>query len=277
MIVDAADQPGGSWPRYYDSLTLFSPARFSIASRAAAARSAQPPPEPGRHDPLPQGLRDSLPAARTHRCPRARRQLGRRSVRDDLGRRRPARRAFVIAASGGFGRPVIPELPGATSYTGRLLHSAGYQNRRRIRRATGGGGRSGQLRHPNRRRTRRMANVTLATRSPIRFVRQAPLRNRPPLLGALERHRETTARSAHPQPARSTRRRTLRCRGRSRAARPAADVQTPDARGVIWPDGTQEHIDSIILATGYRPDVDYLAAIGALDRPAGRYTAAESA
>ena len=29
MIVDAAGQPGGSWPRYYDSLTLFSPARFS--------------------------------------------------------------------------------------------------------------------------------------------------------------------------------------------------------------------------------------------------------
>jgi putative flavoprotein involved in K+ transport len=29
--------------------------------------------------------------------------------------------------------------------------------------------------------------------------------------------------------------------------------------GVIWPDGTHEHIDSVILATGYRPDVDYLA------------------
>ena len=29
MIVDAGDQPGGSWPWYYDSLTLFSPARFS--------------------------------------------------------------------------------------------------------------------------------------------------------------------------------------------------------------------------------------------------------
>ena len=35
--------------------------------------------------------------------------------------------------------------------------------------------------------------------------------------------------------------------------------------GVIWPDGTHEHIDSIVLATGYRPDVDYLAATGALD------------
>ena len=29
LILEAADQPGGSWPRYYDSLTLFSPARFS--------------------------------------------------------------------------------------------------------------------------------------------------------------------------------------------------------------------------------------------------------
>ena len=35
--------------------------------------------------------------------------------------------------------------------------------------------------------------------------------------------------------------------------------------GVIWPDGILEHIDSVILATGYRPDVDYLAATGALD------------
>src|SRR5687768_5463729 len=28
-ILEAGLQPGGSWPRYYDSLTLFSPARYS--------------------------------------------------------------------------------------------------------------------------------------------------------------------------------------------------------------------------------------------------------
>lgn len=28
-ILDASTSPAGSWPRYYDSLTLFSPARFS--------------------------------------------------------------------------------------------------------------------------------------------------------------------------------------------------------------------------------------------------------
>ena len=29
MILDASASPAGSWPRYYCSLTLFSPARFS--------------------------------------------------------------------------------------------------------------------------------------------------------------------------------------------------------------------------------------------------------
>src|SRR6185437_1637586 len=29
IVLDAGTGPGGSWPRHYDSLTLFSPARFS--------------------------------------------------------------------------------------------------------------------------------------------------------------------------------------------------------------------------------------------------------
>jgi putative flavoprotein involved in K+ transport len=29
LALDASTSPGGSWPSYYDSLTLFSPARFS--------------------------------------------------------------------------------------------------------------------------------------------------------------------------------------------------------------------------------------------------------
>lgn len=34
---------------------------------------------------------------------------------------------------------------------------------------------------------------------------------------------------------------------------------------MTWPDGTTEHVDTILLATGYLPDVDYLASPGALD------------
>src|SRR5919109_5314818 len=29
VVLEAGDEPVGSWPRYYDSLALFSPARFS--------------------------------------------------------------------------------------------------------------------------------------------------------------------------------------------------------------------------------------------------------
>jgi hypothetical protein len=38
-----------------------------------------------------------------------------------------------------------------------------------------------------------------------------------------------------------------------------------DADAVRWSDGAREHVDAVILATGYRPGLDYLAAIGALD------------
>jgi putative flavoprotein involved in K+ transport len=34
---------------------------------------------------------------------------------------------------------------------------------------------------------------------------------------------------------------------------------------VTWPDGTVEEVDTIVLATGYRHDLPYLASLGALD------------
>jgi putative flavoprotein involved in K+ transport len=83
--------------------------------------------------------------------------------------------AAVIAASGGFGRPVIPELPDATSYTSRLLHSASYRNgdgyagQRVV--VVGAGNSAIQIAVE----LAKAANVTLATRAPIKFLRQAPL------------------------------------------------------------------------------------------------------
>ncbi|HEU5109094.1 MAG TPA: FAD-dependent oxidoreductase, partial [Micromonosporaceae bacterium] len=37
-----------------------------------------------------------------------------------------------------------------------------------------------------------------------------------------------------------------------------------DGTKVVWPDGTREHVDTLILATGYQPDLDYLRPLGAL-------------
>jgi len=38
-----------------------------------------------------------------------------------------------------------------------------------------------------------------------------------------------------------------------------------DRDHIIWPDGTQEKADTVLFATGYRPDLDYLSPLGALD------------
>jgi putative flavoprotein involved in K+ transport len=35
--------------------------------------------------------------------------------------------------------------------------------------------------------------------------------------------------------------------------------------GVVWPDGAEEPVDVVLLTTGYRPDLAYLADTGALD------------
>jgi putative flavoprotein involved in K+ transport len=34
---------------------------------------------------------------------------------------------------------------------------------------------------------------------------------------------------------------------------------------VVWPDGTSEKVDTVVFATGYRPDLGYLSPLGALD------------
>ncbi len=38
-----------------------------------------------------------------------------------------------------------------------------------------------------------------------------------------------------------------------------------DRDKVIWPDGTRERVDTVVFATGYRPHLDYLSPLGALD------------
>jgi putative flavoprotein involved in K+ transport len=37
------------------------------------------------------------------------------------------------------------------------------------------------------------------------------------------------------------------------------------SEGVVWPDGTKEPVQTVIFATGYRPNLYYLQSIGALD------------
>jgi putative flavoprotein involved in K+ transport len=271
VVLEAARSAAGSWPHYYDSLTLFSPARRSCLPGAAF---------PGEPDGYP--TRDAVIAYLTSYVERldADIRTGHRVVKVAAGS--GAGRVLevvtesgesftapaVVAATGAFSRPHRPDLPGLDSFTGTVLHSSNYRRPEEFagRRVVivGGGNSAVQIAIELATHSR----VTLATRHPLRFMPQR-------VAGVdmhvwLQRTGLDTAGWA----------RRLLTGGKGT---PVFDTGTyrakiatgnPDRRPmftrldgdrVVWDDGSREHVDVVLLATGYRPGVDYLADLGALN------------
>jgi putative flavoprotein involved in K+ transport len=253
----------GSWPRYRDSLTLNSPARYSALPGLAF---------PGHPDRYP--ARDEVVAylrgyAAHFRLPvltRTRVQTVEGAGREflvttDGGARFLA--STVIAATGFFGNPAMPSLPGQARFGGRLLHLADYRRPEPFRGqrvvVVGGGNGAVQVAVE----LAAVAEVTLATRQPIRRLPQR-------LLGrdihfwlrwlGLD---QTQWLGEHSLPVfiNPTQEAALL------AGRP--DQRPLFARfsqeGLVWSDGSAERVDSVIFATGYRPQPAYLRGLGALD------------
>lgn len=269
LILEASGAATGSWPRYYDSLTLFSPARCSALPGM---------PFPGDPDGYP--VRDEVVAylaayaehlgaeIRTgHRATAVTwtEQGGFEVEVDGAGSLSAAR---VVAASGGFGRPHRPSLPGLEDFGGTVLHSSEYRGPEQIsgRRVVivGGGNSAVQIGIE----LAEKASVTLATRHPLRFMPQRPLGRDIHLW--LKAFGLDTARWARP----------LLTGGRGTpvmdtgAYRQAIAQGRPDRRplfrrldatGVVWQDGTREDVDVVLLATGFRPELGYLRKTGVLD------------
>lgn len=265
-ILEAAAEVGGSWPSYYDSLRLFSPAN----------RSGLPGmPFPG--DPQGYPTRDQVVAylreyARRFALPVI---AGARVLRVERGAEgfralTADGRAFaargIIAASGAFHRPYMPELPGQASFAGQLLHAASYRRpepfagQRVV--VVGAGNSAIQIAAELTGVTR----VTLATREPIRFRRQKLLGrdvhhwawrlglDRLPVGGLAAQASAGVIDTGAYQAAIA-------------AGRPARRAMFTrfNSNGVVWADGSAEPVDAVIFATGYRPSLDYLAGLGALD------------
>jgi putative flavoprotein involved in K+ transport len=266
-ILEAGPGPHGSWPHYYASLTLFSPARYSrlpglpfpgnlahYPSRAAVVAYLA---GYASHFGLPV-----IPQTRVTHVSRA---DGIFVVGTADGRTYPAR--SLVAATGAFSRPFLPAFPGQAEFGGRLLHAATYQTpapfagQRVV--VVGAGNSAVQIAVE----LAEVARVTLASRRPVRFRPQQPLGrdihfwmrwlgfdslplgrwwDLPAPMGVLDSGRYQAALAAgRPDP------------------RPLFRTFTPT--GVEWADGTREGVDAVICATGYRPNLDYLAALDALD------------
>jgi putative flavoprotein involved in K+ transport len=126
VLLEAGDRTVGSWPDYYESLTLFSPARYS------GFPGAPFPGDPDRYptrdevvtylEKLALGLDSEI---HTNTRATAVENSGRGFVvRTDTGQEIPA--VGVICASGSFTNPHLPQIPG--DYSGELLHVAQYRN-----------------------------------------------------------------------------------------------------------------------------------------------------
>ncbi len=266
LVLDASAGPGGSWPLYYDSLTLFSPARFS-------ALPGMPfPGDPDRY-PLRDEVVDYLAAytARLDADVRFGTRVERVAAQDDaftitVADGSVVQAPVVVATTGGFGTPMWPALPGLDAFSGRVLHAAQYRNAdgfagKRVV-VVGGGNSAVQIAVE----LAQVAVVSLTTRGPLRFQAQR-------ILGR-DFHwwlARTGLDTSWLGPRLVTGSAPVIDDGRYRAAiRAGRPDHRPlftrvDGDRVVWTDGTAEQVDVVLLATGYRPDLPYLAGTGALD------------
>ena len=266
LVLDAGSEPGGSWPRYYDSLTLFSPARYSALPGMAF------PGDPNRYPHRDEAV-DYL--RRYAERLDADIQTGQRvrAVTTDAGlftvdtadQRFTA--PLVIAATGGFGNPYRPVLPGLDQFVGEVLHVSEYRAPARYTGqdviVVGAGNSAAQVAVE----LARHARVTLATRATVKYAPQT-------ILGRDMHWWATTLGFDHLPIGPYLRTKPGVPVIDNGTYRPAIDAGRPvrrplfadvDGSRVTWPDGRTEHVDTILLATGYRPDLPYLAELGALD------------
>jgi putative flavoprotein involved in K+ transport len=263
LILEAGDEPGGSWPHFYDSLSLNSTARYS--SLPGLPFPGQPDRYP-RRDEAVTYLRSyaahfALPIVTRARVVKVER-LGRffRVITADKG---CYRARTIVAATGFFDQPNMPSLPGQAQYRGQVLHAANYRRPEPFRQqrvvVVGGGNAAVQIGVE----LAQVAQVTLATRHPIRYLPQRVLGRDIHFwlnLSGLDRSHWLDGQSM-PVFDTGTYRTAIAASQPDR--RPMFERFTTD--GLIWSDGRHEKVDVVIFATGYRPHLAYLAELGLLD------------
>lgn len=267
VVLEASEQAGGAWRHYYDSLTLFSPARFSALPELPFGGDGDRYPHRDEVvDYLARYVDHLGVKVRTHARVEAVESSERGFIVRTTGGERIAA-AGIVAATGAFTNPLRPSLPGQDGFTGELLHVADYRTPKpyegqRIV-VVGGGNSAVQVGYE----LAQVAEVTLASRAPIRFLPQ--LRE-----GRDLHYWLTTTGFDHlppqwlPHYVSGT---LVMDTGPYREALTSGRLirremfAALDGETVVWADGTRQAVDVVLLATGYRPSLDYLTPLGALD------------
>lgn len=268
LILESNNQSTGSWPGYYDSLKLFSPARFS--SLPGLKYPGDPNGYPKRDEVIHylQSYREKfqLPVKTNQRVESIQKDdeiFAIRTTAGDMFRTRT-----VINATGSFSNPYTPQIPGQEVFRGRILHSSEYRipgpfyNQRVV--VVGRGNSAVQIGVE----LAEVSQTSLAVLRPVQFVNQRvwgqDLHFWIRLIGFDTFPFWLFGRTA---PNSSAVNDTGQYKDRIAAGKPDQQPMFTSfyEEGIIWRDGSKEPVDTVIFATGYRPYLPFLQSIGALD------------
>ena len=268
LILEANEKVTGSWPHQYDSLKLFSPARFS------SLPDMNFPVDPNKY-PLKDEVVRYLQLYKEHyQLPVRTGELVNRvekegevfKIQTKSGNTYLSK--TVIHATGNFSKPYIPVIKDHETFQGRTLHSSQYKNPSSFsgKRVIIVGRRNSAVQIGV--ELAEVSKTTLAVRQPVQLVNQK-------LLGQdVHFWVKVTGFDSFPFWRLG---KTVPIPG---GVTDLGDYQNrldkgkPDQKpmfssfytnGVTWSDGAKEPVDSVIFATGYRPNLNYLKIDGALN------------
>lgn len=276
VIFDDQDAPGGAWRHTWDTLRLFSPARYSSLPgwpmpRAQRERyaSGEAPDYPSREDTIyylrRYEERYDLPVQRPVHVEAVRRNGDGYRLETMQGTACHAR--AVVSATGTHAAPHVPHYPGQETFRGNQLHSSDYRSPMPLlgeRAVVVGGGNSGAQIMAE---VAQVADATWATREPPTFLpddvdgrvlfEAATARYKAQQEGRTWKPTYSLGNIVQVEPVREA-----RAEGRL-VRRAMFERFTPE--GVVWPDGTEEAVDTIIWATGFDAALDHLRPLGIVD------------
>ncbi|MBX0332393.1 NAD(P)/FAD-dependent oxidoreductase [Pontibacter sp. HSC-14F20] len=268
IMLDDQEAPGASWRKYWDSLTLFSPAAFSSLPGwlMPESRGAFPSREEVIDYLTRYEQRYDFPVERPV-------QVQEVCFREGLYEVKSVDKTYltrtVISATGTFRKPFIPAYPGAETFRNLQLHSSAYKNPEPFRNKrvliVGGGNSGAQILAE----VSKVANTSWVTLDEVTFLPddvdgrvlfdQASAR-----YYAMQHGKAVNPSQFHVgnivmvAPVKEARSRNV-----LHTVRP---FQRFYEDGVVWSDGEQEPVDAVIWCTGFGYALDHLDRLNILDQ-----------
>lgn len=266
IILDNQSESGGAWQHTWPSLRLFSPALMSSLPGKLMPK-AQDGEYPHRDEVL-NYLADyekhyKLPLFRPHPVQSVQRDDEHNCLRVTDGKYSWLAKA-VVSATGTWSNKQIPQLDGIQDYKGEQCHSAhyagpeAYQGKRML--IVGGGNSGAQIFAE----LAEVANASWVTREPPLFLPDD-------VDGSVLFERATARITGNAGDAPVGGIGDIVMVPPVKAARDKGILKTVTMfsrfteQGVIWPDGSEEHIDAIIWCTGFKAELNHLAPLDVIE------------